>query len=196
MKKYEDQMIIKQRRDKLKEKFQSIEDGMYVGERLLNFEIQTLDQNGLQMFLPDILSPMDDTLRNIKYPMEKRPKIIWSDSTASVTFNISFLEQKAEQGELSQIRDHLGNTILSVYPHYIFTDKGEIHCSGGICCWAEFLNPVIGGMLYNLLFVTRLEEQLLMGMFNCPADVGDEWKKVILMLIQTIRKGDEDERKH
>lgn len=190
MGKYEDEFIIRQRRESEKEKHNSIEHGMYVGDRLLGFELRTLEPIGLEMFLPDMVEPMDEKLQKIKYPMEQRPSIIWTDADASVTFTFSTLDQDAQESELEPIRDQLGNLILSVYPHYIFTDKGKVKREKGNCCWAEFLSPVVGGMLYSILYTLRQNDHLLIGMFNCPADDKDDWKKVVLELMATIREED------
>lgn len=188
---YRDEIIIKRRREKEKEKFNSIELGMYVGEQLISFKEQVLDESGLQVVMPDILAPMDEEMKKRKFPMEQRPPIIWSNSEGSVTFTFNLMSQKAQEPELHRIRDDLGNLILSVYPHYIFTDKGQVMHDKGICQWTEFLSPVVGGMLYSILFTACMEEHLLIGMFNCPSDDKEDWKRVIFKVVSTIRKEEE-----
>lgn len=188
---YRDEIIIKKRREKEKEKYNSIERGMYVGEQLLSFKAQSLNESGLQIVMPDILTPMDEEMKKRKFPMEQRPPIIWSSSEGSVTFTFNPMNQKVQELELCQIRDDMGNLILSVYPQYIFTDKGQIVHEKGSCQWTEFLNPVVGGMLYNILFTACIEGHLLIGMFNCPSDDKDDWKRVVFEVISTIRKEEE-----
>lgn len=188
---YKDEIIIKRRREKEKEKYNSIELGMYVGELLLNFKEQLLNEAGLRIMMPDIIAPMNEDMQKRKFPMEQRPPIIWSNLEGSVTFTFNQMNQKVQEPELYQVRDDLGNLILSVYPHYIFTDKGQVIREKGSCQWTEFLNPVVGGMLYSILFTACIEEQLLIGMFNCPADGKEDWKRVVLEIIATIRKEEE-----
>lgn len=188
MSSYRDEIIIKRRREKEKEKYNSLETGMYVGEELLIFHEQVVNESGLQMVLPDILKPIEEDAKKLKYPMEQRPAVILSNSDASVTFTFNVLNQKVQEPELEQVRDNLGNLILSVYPHYIFTDKGAVEHEKGMCQWTEFLSPVVGGMLYSILFSVCFEEKLLIGMFNCPSEYKDDWRGIVLKVISTISK--------
>lgn len=187
MGKYKDEVIIRKRREREKELFQSIEQGMYVGEQFLNFQPQCLNDEGLEMFLPDNMGLMEEDVKKLKYPMELRPPIIRSNADASVTFTFNHREQKAGENDLEHIRDNLGILILSVYPHFNFTDKGKVQHEKGACCWTEFLSPVVGGMLYSILYTASLDERLLIGMFNCPADYKNDWKRIVLQLLSTIR---------
>lgn len=187
MKRYKDELIVRKRREKEKGKYQTIEQGMYVGEQFPDFQRQKLNEDGLEMFLPVNMEPMTEEKKKIKYPMEQRPPVIWANEETTVTFTFNILEQQARESELAQIRDNLGILILSIYPHYLFSDKGKVQHKQGACCWTEFLSPAAGGMLYSILYVTILEEKLLLGMFNCPSENKNDWKRIVLQLIATIR---------
>jgi len=186
MSNYEDEKVLKQR-DKLeREKHTSIEQGMYVGEQLIYFKMQKLYPNGFQIVLPELFRPMEPEQIKLKYPMEQRPQIIWTNDNASTTFTFSLSDEKVQEAQLEQIRESLCGTILSVNPHYIFTDKGKEAHEKGLCWWAEFLSPVLGGMLYSIFYAMHWEHKLILGMFNCPTGYRDDWKPIVLQLMRTV----------
>ena len=185
---YDDEIIIKKRRELQKKKFNSIHTGMYVGERFITFKEQSLDETGRKMVLPDILEPMDEKTKKQKYPMEKRPGIIWADADAEVTVTLSVLKQNVDVISLEQLRDNLGISILSICPQYIFMDKGQVTDEVTSFYWADFLAPVSGGMIYNMIYIASGQDGMLLGGFSCPSRLQDDWKPIILKLIPTIRE--------
>ncbi len=188
---YEDELIIKKRRELEKSKHCSIPEGIYAGEILLEFEEMHLEDKNFKMYLPVLLMPMDEDVIRMKYPMEQRPRHIWSDEAAAVTFSLQFLEQDMGEADPGQIRDSLGNTILSVHPDYLFTDKGMVKRENGEGAWAEFLSPSVGGMLYNFMYTDRWRGELLLAMFNCPAKDKHDWKRAVTAMLESIEEDKE-----
>ena len=125
-KKYGDEAIIKMRRAYQKLKYNSLSTGIFVKEQLISFREQEIDSLGTRMILPEVMEPMEEEMKKRKYPMEKRPAIIWSDPDGIVSITISFLSQGIESDALEQVRDDLGNTILSISPHYMFWIKEKL----------------------------------------------------------------------
>ncbi len=188
-KKYGDEAIIKKRREYQKLKYNSLDTGIFVKEQLISFREQEIDSLGTRMILPEVMEPMEEEMKKRKYPMEKRPAIIWSDPDGTVSITINFLSQGIESDALEQVRDDLGNTILSISPHYMFLDKGKVEGEERSFYWAEFLSPVLGGMVYNILYVAPWKKGILLGSFSCPSGDRSDWSEIMLKLMPTIREG-------
>lgn len=186
-KNYGDEFVVKARRDYWKSKYNSLQTGMYVEETLILFERKRLDDLGITMMIPYSLFPMNELEKKSKYPMEKRPEIIWTDTNGEISLTLSILKQNVNEAELPQLRDDLGNAILSVYPHYIFQDKGQLWNNINFY-WTDFLAPVMGGMIYHVLYVSLWDNGILLGGFNCPAKIQRAWKRIILQMIPTIER--------
>ena len=188
MNKYLDEIIIQQRRDLERQKHSTLDTGIYAGEELVFFEERVLSEDGTKMLLPSDFIEMPEEILKIKYPMEKRPQIIWSNEDSTIDFTFSLLEPEPERDQLQQVRDDFCNTLQMIYPHYVFTDNGMVDGKTGAWYWAEFLSTTINGMLYNHLHVTCWENKLMLGLFHCPVQLQEDWKKIVPQLLTTISK--------
>ena len=126
MNKYLDEIIIQQRRDLERQKHSTLDTGIYAGEELVFFEERVLSEDGTKMLLPSDFIEMPEEILKVKYPMEKRPQIIWSNEDSTIDFTFSLLEPEPERDQLQQVRDDFCNTLQMIYPHYVFTDNGNI----------------------------------------------------------------------
>ena len=85
-----DEKILEYRRRARKEKFSSLETGMYIKDELVTFSEIPLFNDQFTIMLPDSFVDMPSEIAKIKYPSEQRPQIIKTsmDTTINFAFNL------------------------------------------------------------------------------------------------------------
>jgi len=53
--------------------------------------------------------------------------------------------------------------------------------------YLEFITPVIDTDIYNLMFFTDLDGQLLLGTFNCTKRSIDEWQSTAKEIMNSLK---------
>ena len=61
----------------------------------------------------------------------------------------------------------------------------------------NMVNGMMAGMaidadIFNIMFITPLEGKMLYGSFNCILGMQDEWEKIAMYCIRTIKKVEEE----
>jgi len=85
-----DEKILEYRRKARKEKYNSLETGMYIKDELVHFERNELFQKKMNIMLPVTFVNMPPNLARIKYASEQRPQIIKTslDTSVNIGFNM------------------------------------------------------------------------------------------------------------
>ena len=82
--KHYDKQILEARREEERRKHTTLETGIYVDDELIIFERITLPGTRVQILLPEYFMPMQETVRNVKYPSRNAPDFIVTDRKSVV----------------------------------------------------------------------------------------------------------------
>ena len=58
--------------------------------------------------------------------------------------------------------------------------------------WLAYETMAIDADIFNIMFITPLEGKMLYGSFNCILGMQDEWEKIAMYCIRTIKKVEEE----
>lgn len=133
--------------------------------------------------------PMD--LARLKYPMEQRPQVIRTNEGTDINFTFSLLDQPLENGQVKMLRDALKKALRRARPDMQFMENGLRETQGRMTGWFEFISNGLDGKLYNIMYFTPISGKLMQGIFNCPIVDAQNWKAVILQVMDTIKEGGE-----
>ena len=86
-----DEKILEYRRRARKEKYSTLETGMYIKDELVKFERQKLFHDKLSIMLPTTFVDLPSNLAKIKYSSEQRPQIIKTSLDTTVNWGFSLL---------------------------------------------------------------------------------------------------------
>lgn len=181
-----DEILIKARREAKKEKYHSLETGIYVGEELLSFKKQRLFDNRVSIYLPELFTEMPLELKKIKYPYENRPQIIYMDQSASVNFAFSLLKPDVDPISLDETRDGFLIILKKMNSTNLFLGKGTLEASNVSNAWLEMRCQNLDGSCYNLMFISEIDHKLLLGTFTCLNEDSTNWTKVAFKIIQSV----------
>lgn len=183
---------VAQERIKLKEsRYDSLESGVYVEHRLVEFEPVRLFGDKLSVMLPKGLQKMPAKMKKIKYPSEERPQEIYTNREGSVDFAFSRYDMPIEPDETIEAVQQIRSMIQRVHPANVFYDMQEESLDkAGLetkLSWFDFKGYAIDMQTYNLVYVAPLAKGMLHGVFNCPFKGAAEWKKAALLVVRSVR---------
>ncbi len=187
---YADEQILKLREEEKKKQFNTLETGIYIGGDILCFERRAI-LNTLSLSLPYTMTVMPIEFARIKYPSEFRPQVILTTPELDVNLGFTLLTDVFGGIDLEELADRMMNMIKRVYPDYrIYPGKRLKHLEG---YFFSFRSHALDSDLYNMTLVMKIKDRLLQGSFNCLYKQHTEWRKIVLMMWETIQEWEEEE---
>lgn len=161
----------------------SREDEVVSGERI-NFNM------GFSIEIPKGFSGMEKEGAEEIFRSKNRPPVLFAtpDRNAGITFQVL-----TEQGD--RMPEEYGKKakqmINQADSRTVFYGKGK----EGKTYWMEYKSFAARERIYNMLFLFRVREKMIMGTFYCLFQNYDIWKPGILHMLHTIKtEGIADER--
>ena len=180
-----DEKILEYRKRARKEKYCSLETGMYIKDELVQFERRKLFQDKMSIIMPISFVDLPSNLAKIKYISEQRPQIIKTslDTTVNLGFTMPDLEIYPEQ--IEPLCKQTKSALKQVNPAIVFYE-GQVESDLPLG-WFEFKSYGIDSNVYNLMFISIVNKKLLHGIFNCNYNDALEWRDAARQMIYTIR---------
>jgi len=91
----------------------------------------------------------------------------------NVGFNLT--QNKMDQSLIEAYVELIENSFKSAYPSAEWKNKGTQEINGRKIGYLEVITPAIDTKIYNLLFFTDLNDQLLLCTFNCTEKDIEDW---------------------
>ncbi|MBQ6887081.1 MAG: hypothetical protein IJN54_06175 [Lachnospiraceae bacterium] len=168
-----------------------IGEEMLVGVRKVSLYREVLFEGKCSIMLPETMRDMSYLDSTVKYRSQNRPQVIKTDSSgdASITFNLLPMSDTETVENILVTLEQIRSDMKKVWKQNVFYDMGEIVKGELPVAWMDFRAFCLDGSLYSMIFIFRMEEQLVLGNFHCSFPQYDIWKPVILKLLTTIRAG-------
>lgn len=197
-KKYDDEDIISLREkmytyinDKVKvdNKIENnIENGYIVidGYKIL-FSERIVDDK-IKVNLPTEYKQMEDKYIELKYPAYKnKNKIIFTNDNTSINFMFDFNNRYINQDNLEKARDQMYEILKKLHPTLVLLEKSIIKSPHLNVAYFEIVTPAMDKEIYNFMYFFILENNLVLGTFNCCDDDKKEWQPVIRQVIESLQ---------
>ncbi len=186
---YTDEMILKLREEEKKKQFNTLEKGIYLGGQILEFETQIL-MDTFSISLPKIMGIMPIEYARIKYPSEFRPQILLT--TMELDTNLGFtLFNEFYGSEVKTMGERIMRGISRAHPDYPVYPGKSIQEGKGY--FFSFRSHALDSDVYNMSLIMKLKDRLLQSSFNCIYQQHTEWRKIVLLLWETIQEWEEEE---
>ncbi len=155
--------------------------------KILSFREREIIKDMFWMWLPDGFGPLSKELARLKYPNERRPDIIYTNTETTVNITFSHKPDKLDEGQEEEIRDCMAGIVMRLHPETLITEKDVAEAGGHRMAWFDFTTPALDTDIYNLMFFTSLKGRLLMGGFNCFDSDQEDWKELFIQMLGTAR---------
>lgn len=178
-----DELILKKREQKKIEMYTGLEDGIYVDGKIVYFERKRL-LDTFSLMLPDSWKQMPEEYARIKYPSEFRPQIIITTLDLSVNLGFTAFPNKIQSDDIMKIMERTRAAIYRSNPDCIMYPCAELQKIRG--AWFAFRSHAMDSDLYNMMMIAALGKRIVQGSFNCLYKDYTKWKKMILMMWNSI----------
>lgn len=187
---YFDEEILEARRELERLKHTTLETGIYVGDELITFTNITLPQTKIHIYLPEQFIVMPDLVKDMKYPSKNAPDLIITSLDSMVNFGFNILSVSMEEGDTKAMSSQFQNTLRNVNPSIkIKKQVNDVTTEhGNEMSWFDFKGYLIDGQNYNRMYLVKMRESVLHGIFNCPMQFKDEWGDIAEKCFMSIEE--------
>mgnify|MGYP001031325684 CR=1 FL=1 len=188
--KYTEEEILKKREERKREKYSTLETGIYMDGRIMQFQRQELFGE-ITVMLPDSMQVMPEEYARIRYPSHFRPALILTTSDLAVNLGFTLIRQDTEDMDTNAVAEGTRAAVRRAHPD--FRTYPSVCLSENRGSWFAFRSHALDSDVYNLLLTMAAGKYLLQGSFNCPYQIYEKWKPVALMIWETIEEIKEEE---
>jgi len=142
----------------------------------IQFERVSLLDGKLSIIIPDGFNELDEDIKKMKYPMENRPDIIYSNQNASVNITVSQKSTYIPEDKLNELKEILTTSFNNMYPTATWLKNETISINGKAFIRLELITPAIDQEIYNMILSTSLENRHLLIGFNCLKKQMEEYQ--------------------
>lgn len=187
---YFDEEIINAKWELERLKHTTLETGIYVGDELITFTKITLPDTEISMYLPEQFIIMPDMIKEMKYPSWNAPDFVITSLDSMVNFGFNVLPVVLETGDTKIMSRQFQNALTNVNPSI----KIKNHISdvttdqGNEMSWFDFKGYTLDGQNYNRMYIVKMKNTVLHGIFNCPMQFKDEWESAVEQCFGTVEE--------
>jgi hypothetical protein len=139
-----------------------------------------------QIQIPKFLNPMDEEMFKLKYPFENFSKTIaYSDENETISLLVSPRDEEISPTGLLDYQK-LVNDSFENNPQIDFISSEIKKINEHDFIIVEMITPAGGSRVYNKMFVTSLNGQLVIGTFNCTIDQRVELQPIADHIIDSL----------
>lgn len=137
-----------------------------MNQKELSLLQRPLFEESLMSYLPE--DYVQSSLRElkVKYPSEQRPQIVYRNKRDTINIGFQLIEESVPDEHIVDMRNVMRDAYKQVNPVTNILDEGLIEVEGRPLAYYAFDSFALGGQMFNLVYVTRLNEQILIGVMN------------------------------
>jgi hypothetical protein len=154
---------------------------------MIELEQRKLLDGKISMCMPMNISQMEEEFAQHKYPLTLRPQYIFSNEELTVDFTFT-LDQGIVEEEIEDVRDDLLILLSNLHANYEVENEEVIRSDNLTIATFSFVKPTLDGEVFEYMFLTSIDGQLLIGGFNCNVLARDEWQPAVRQMLHTLRK--------
>lgn len=203
----EEIILFQKNRWKRKIKYDLLTDEIPVCGKRLRFQWFSIFDGKFRILLPEDFVHMPEQIARVKYICSYRPPIIFTSPGYDENFGFHLLEN--EEADLDKLLGQMQKALLLGAPETIIYEKGSFAPLKMEGRWFEYKNFTLDEETYNMQFLiyaegertdySRVESKkqsgnLLVGTFNCRMAFYDQWKPLVLKILEQIEGAENESR--
>lgn len=153
----------------------------------IEFDTKALLNNKIELKIPKGFNIMSEEMAKLKYPTEQRPTLIYTDEPGTINVALNLTSNAANQAQLTAYKDSFVEIFRNRYPSAEWKQTGVKEVNGRKVGYVEFITPAIDTKVYNLIFFTDLNGQLLLCTFNCTEKNITQWQPAAKEIMASLK---------
>lgn len=129
----------------------------------------------VEILLPKDFGIMPEDMLKLKYPLTKRPTLVYSDEDGKINVAFNHTASKATQQQMATYKDYFISAFKIAHPNADWLSNGVKKINGRDMGYLELITQAIDTKIYNLIFFTDLDGRLLLTTFNCTIGEKEKW---------------------
>jgi len=154
-------------------------------------EVQVIEQPLLDgkmiIRMPKIFSIMSAELASLKYPSERRPNLIYTDTSSSINLAFNLTPHRLNEDGVAAFQENMMDILEQAQPSADWLDTDVQKIDGKTVGFLEVITPAIDGEIFNLMFFASVEGRALIGTFNCMEDDLDTWRPIARAMMESLQ---------
>ncbi|MEC0210174.1 hypothetical protein ABEX47_33935 [Paenibacillus ehimensis] len=151
---------------------------LVLGDETITFSRMEVVPGQVFMFVPDSFEPMPEDYARIKYPADRRPKLIYTDSTLEINLTVNPTPNRMVNDEMETFVKDLSFMIRRMQPNAKWYGEGVREVGGRKMGFYEFSVPVLDGVMYNGIFFIELDGKGVFFGLNCMEKYMEQWRPI------------------
>lgn len=161
---------------------------MVAQEKPTTLELKKVLGGSIEMLLPVEFEPLDSAIIAFKYPRGNAPKEVYSNVQANVNIAFTIKEAgKITDADIGLLIGVLAETFKQALPGSKILGQGLVTQNGSQFGYVELKAEAVDTDIYNLLYFTVKDGNLVIIGFNCVNRLTKTWKKVAKEMMSSIK---------
>lgn len=152
----------------------------------IELEKKSLLNNQIELKIPKGFTLMSEKILKVKYPMERRPTLVYTDQTGGINVALNLTENQVNQALMSSYTDNFVQSFKQVYASAKWKGSGVKTINGRQVGYLELVTPALDTNIYNLMVFTDLHGKLLICSFNCTEKSIKDWESIAKEIMQSL----------
>lgn len=140
-----------------------------------------------EILLPSDFNIMSADMLSAKYPSGNRPTLVYSNDDGTVNLAVNHTVNQMTVDQLEEAKGVFVGQFTQMYPAAQWYQKDMAKINGRDFVVLELVTPAIDTQIYNLMFITSLEDRMLMFSFNCTQDLMWKWQSQGQQIMQSVK---------
>lgn len=185
--KFLDKEIIEKRKNKLREQYRQLEEGVFIGGEIIEFERQEIF-NGISMMIPTNFEIMPEKYAQIKFTSSFRPQHLITSPCLNVNFGFSIFPDNFKEKDLEHMTDIIRELLHSEAGGFNFGSCEKLKNFEGY--WFNFRTHATDQIIYNMLLIVLVKQRILQATFNCSVEIEEKsmWSPIVRQMWETIEE--------
>jgi hypothetical protein len=138
--------------------------------------------------IPKGFEVMQEEMLKVKYPAERRPTLVYTNASGEINVALNLTANKASQELMPAYQENFRQTFTKLYPSAKGMKSGVEEVNGRKMGFIELVTPAIDTEIYNLIFFTDVDGQLLLCTFNCTVKDQVAWQPTAKEIMASLKK--------
>jgi hypothetical protein len=138
--------------------------------------------------IPKGFEVMQEEMLKAKYPAERRPTLVYTNASGGINVALNLTANKASQELMPAYQENFLQTFTKLYPSTKGIKSGVEEANGRKVGFIELVTPAVDTEIYNLIFFTDIDGQLLLCTFNCTVKDQVAWQPTAKEIMASLKK--------
>ncbi|MCG8609027.1 MAG: hypothetical protein MI864_00700 [Pseudomonadales bacterium] len=129
----------------------------------------------VSILAPSGFGPMSQDILEMKYPSDRRPSEVLSDSTGGVTLAFNHTNNPMKPSQVKEAHTSISSMFHNMFPSAEWIRDEVIEQNGNVFMVMELITPAIDTEIHNIMYGTSVDGRFLLASFNTTVEQSKEW---------------------